>query len=180
MAKFKGSGIVVLKKLLESKSSTALDLFLSSLTEEERNWFKKTVPITWLPVEIATTLSKKAGQVLYPNDPQFLFKLGQARARENVRGLYKIFFKILSPETVIKNAAKLWPQHHDEGKAVVESISPHQAVYCVTDYPDLPEDFRKIIEGFVYGIMEVAGAKQIQTKRIETNPDQWEWPATWQ
>lgn len=180
MANFKGTGIIVFDKFFAKKGPDMRTQFLDRLTPEERKVYNTTMSVTWIPVEMATTLTKKAAEMLYPNDPQALFKIGWARAEANVNGVYRLFFKILNEETVLNQSAKLWPQHHDEGRASVERMPGAKgAYYCVSGYPSLPEDFRKVIEGFVAGIMSLCGAKNIKTHRVENNPQMWKWGATW-
>lgn len=108
MPKFKGTGIVVLEKLLNQKSPDAFQEFKEDLTVEERSVYDQTMPISWVPVEIAAKLSEKVAHILYSEDPDASMKLGMARANEHVNGVYRIIMKMISVNTVLERSAKLW------------------------------------------------------------------------
>ena len=67
MAKFKGTGIVVLEKLLNKRSSDSYSEFIDSLSDDEKTVFSQTLPLSWVDINIASSLSEKAAKILFPS-----------------------------------------------------------------------------------------------------------------
>jgi hypothetical protein len=179
MSHYKGTGILAIAKVFKSKNIDS-GTFLAQLTTEELKAYKACLPITWMPLEMAEAISIKAAQVLYPGDSQALIKLGHDRAIVQINGIYKLFFRIITMNSVLENAAKLWPTQHDQGKAWIgENSGKNRASFCVSGHAALTPAFRKLIQGYVLGILETAGVKNVQTSIDEKDPNLWKWNATW-
>lgn len=179
MAEYKGSSIVLLKQLLESKGPQAKKAFLNSLTPEQGLLFQTVIPAAWVPIDQAQLFIEKLAPILYPNDPDGFFKLGEVRAQDTVKGIYKMLFKVLSTEAIVDASYRLWPMLHSHGTASV-SRSGKEATFSVTGYPQLPRCFRLMMSGFIHGCLTLGKAKNIKLKLIETDPANWRWSGTWE
>lgn len=182
MGNFKGSGITILEKLFAAGGPGLRAQFLASLTPEEAKAYQHVLPATWLPVEMATALSVKAAQALFPNDPQRLRKLGRARGKAQLTGLYRVLFSVLSLETLLTQIAKLWTNLHQEGRAWFERpTGAQEASFFVGDYPGLPADLREIICGWIEGCGELLRIKDFRVDQVPNpqNPRVWEWKVVW-
>jgi len=181
MANFKGTGILVIPKLLKAKGGGAEERFLAQLTPDELKTYKTCMPITWVPAETAVSLSSKAASVLFSDDPKgHLFRFGYERSLQQISGVYKVLFHVLNINTILANAAQLWPAQHDKGQARIEKGENDKcATFCVTGYPDLLPAFRIMIQGFITAILTAAGLKQVRVELNESNPDEWRWKGFW-
>jgi hypothetical protein len=182
MANFKGSGILVIRKLLENLGGDAEARFLASLSPELAKTYKTCLSASWVPIEASVALSAKAADLLYTeaSSEQRLFRLGRDRAALQIKGIYKIFFPIFSISAILGNAANLWSTQHDRGRALVEkSDQPNQGTFCVTGYPEMLPPLLHLVKGFVAGVLEAAGAKNPQIDIDKSNPDLWKWRASW-
>jgi hypothetical protein len=180
MANFKGTGILVIAKLLKAKDGDAEARFLAELTPAESKIYKACMPITWVPAETAVSLSRKAASILFPKDIHALYRFGYERSLVQISGVYKILFHVLTINTIMGNAAQLWPAQHDKGKAWIEKGEHgHCAYFCVSGYPDLLPEFRTMIQGFIAAILQSAGQKEVRVELDEKNPDLWKWKGIW-
>jgi hypothetical protein len=179
MANLKGSSIKAIEKLFKNQP-LPYEQFLASLSPEELKTYKHSMPITWVPADLAASISSKAADLLYPGDPRRLVKLGRDRAVVHITGLYKMVFRILDSGTLLNNAASVWPTLHDTGKASIEKgEDARHAAFCVSGYPELLGPFKPMVEGFILGVLESAGKKNIQVVLDGRNPDLWKWMVSW-
>jgi hypothetical protein len=180
MGKYKGSNFILIKKMLEAKAPEAKQAFLASLTPEERERFDAIIPTTWVPIEQAEVFLEKLAAVIYPNDPDCYFKLGEIRAQDTLKGIYKVMFRILTAEAIIDNSYRLWPMLHDKGQAsVLRTPGIKQATFIVNGYPELPRSFRLMMAGFISGCMKLCNTQVLSMQIIETDPNNWKWQGTW-
>jgi len=180
MGNYKGNAVLILDQLLRQHDPEARELFLASLTPGGKEAYLKILPITWVPIEEATALSVKAAHVLFPKEPDALFRLGKARAIASASGFNKIFFRFMSVEAMIKRVSNLWGSMHDQGSGRAEyTTGRNETVFCVEQYPTLPKEFRIFIQGFICGLHEMAGKKMVRTEKDESNPACWRWRTTW-
>jgi hypothetical protein len=181
MGDYKGSSIVLLNKLLADRGPQAKQTFLDSLTVEERRCFNSVAPSSWVPIPLAEGVMSKAVAVLYPNDPQGFFKLGESRAQYTLQGLYSMIFNVLSTEAIVDASYRLWPMLHNRGVASVErKPGSKEATFSISGYPDLPKSFRLMLEGFFFGCFKIGKARNLQMQRIEDDPNLWKWKGTWE
>lgn len=178
MAKFKGTGIVYVKSLVRSTSNEQQNVFLSMLNSDERKEYETVLAISWISIDAAAKILKAAADVLYPGDRAGLRAIGYKMALNDLSGIYKILMPVLSVEMALSQSGKLWKQYHDEGRAWTDKINEKKYVYNVADYPNLPEHFREMLAGYVKGVMERIGEKDVQVERNDINSKQWKWTIT--
>jgi len=182
MANFKGSGILVIHKLLQKLSGDAEARFLAALPPELAKLYKTCLPTSWVPIEASVALSALAADMLYAeaSREQRLFRLGRDRATLQIKGIYKIFFPVFSISAILSNSANLWSTQHDQGHALVEkSGQPNCATFCVAGYPEMLPPLLFLVKGFLAGVLEATGVKNPQIDIDKSNPDLWKWPASW-
>ena len=175
MAKFKGTGIVYVKSLVRSTSNEQQTVFLSMLNSDERKEYETVLAISRISINAASNILKAASDVLYPGDPAGLRTIGYKMAHNDLSGIYKLLMPVLSVEMAMSQSAKLWSQYHDEGRAWTDKVNEKSLIFNVADYPGLPEHFREMLAGYVKGVVERTGEKDVQVQRNDVNPKQWKW-----
>ncbi len=178
MGNFKGTGIVYVKSLVRSTSAEKEKTLLSMLNPDERKVYETVLAISRISIHAASSILKAAADVLYPGDPTGLRTIGYKMALNDLSGIYKILMPVLSVEMAMSQSARLWSQYHDEGRAWTDKINENKLVYNVADYPNLPEHFREMLAGYVKGVIERTGEKDVQVQRNDVNPKQWKWTIT--
>jgi hypothetical protein len=178
MGNFKGTGIVYVKSLVRSTSAEKEKALLSMLNSDERKAYETVLAVSRISIDAASNILKAAADVLYPGDPSGLRTIGYKMAHNDLSGIYKILLPILSVEMAMNQSGKLWSQYHDEGRAWADKINEKTHVFNVADYPNLPEYFREMLAGYVKGVIERTGEKDVQVQRNDANPKQWKWTFT--
>jgi hypothetical protein len=95
--------------------------------------------------------------------PHLHREMGRAAAEYGLTSLYKIFFKVGSPQFVIARGSSVFSRYYSQGRLeIVESKSGHAAVDLV-DFPDGAPEFCERIRGWMERTMELAGASNLKS-----------------
>ena len=180
MAKFKGVGIVFMRKLIRSHPPEVEKQFLAKLSDDEKRLYESTLSASWVTLDLITKYCEIASPLLFPNEGRGLWEIGRLMALDNLKGIYKVIVRVLSPQTILTQGAKLWASYHEKGRASLRpSEDPRRASYIVEDYPEITAPFLELLRGYVYGALEACGAKDIEVNGKYDNPNHWEWHASW-
>jgi hypothetical protein len=176
----KGTGINYFNDILSKQSPSRLEAFLSLLTPEEQSAFKKVLPISWVPIELASKYYTACAATLFPKDPQDIEKLASQVAGRDLGGIYRVLLKIVSMNTMIQQAAKLWKVNHQKGLAKAWTIPDQKtSILEVTDYPELTPCYSRVTRGYMMGMTALTGSKTIAVKIEQPSLGTWRWVATW-
>lgn len=179
MGNYKGTGVVFMQSLLKRHGSAIEQKFLAQLNAKERDYFRQTLEFHWIPIEIITRFFELAAPLLYPGDTSGLRRIGREMARDHLQGVYRIVLRVVTIEYIIEKAARLWRTYHQVGTTRMERIGDHQLHFVVLGYPDLPSAFRECTSGYIAGVLELAGAKDIHIVRTNDNQQEWRWKMAW-
>ncbi len=183
MARHKGNSIFTLRKLFKTKGEPFFQAFLGRLSPEAKKDFLSAISVTWVDIEIYAEIIEKAAPLIYPNDSKCLEKLGTYLVKEHLPKLYKIFFPVFSLKFVITKSTRIWPHYYDTGASHIENFAVkeggqgYRLTMVVTGFPELPKVLRKLVSGWIYGMMEICGETNFIIKLDESNPNAWSWTA---
>ncbi|MCD4812847.1 DUF2378 family protein [bacterium] len=182
MALCKAAGVIHTRTLLRAKGEKTEHYFLDQLTSEEKNLYQTAMPVSMLPLETAMKFYSLAVPLVYMGSSiqDGLTSLAYDTAKNNLQGIYKILVRFSSPETVIKQTAKIWKTYHSKGAAVSEQLGPQQGRFTLTGYPDIPDGFEYIMDGFIQAMVEMTGVKTIEITHNLSNRDSMTWDIQWE
>lgn len=179
MPRCKGSNIIFIRKLLHDTGPEAEQAFEHRLSSEEAHLFRTALAISWIPVETMAHYFDVLAEVVYPGNPRGLREIGKGLAHHNLTGVYKFFVKIASVPFVIQQCAAIWSVYQEQGKPSAVQDGDGRGRFVVEDFPELPASFREEISGFLEGVLEMTGARQIQVVQDPANPKSWVWNLRW-
>jgi hypothetical protein len=180
MTNCKGTNLTFLHKLLQTYGPPAVAAFDARLTPEQRAAFATALPVSWVPVDLVAAVFEAAAAVVHPNDPEGVRKLGRALAEDNLAGIYQSLLKLATIPFAIGQVALLWRIYQDHGRAHAAQVKgENRAVLTVEEYEDLPVTIQEEIAGYVIGVGEMVGAKNIHVVRDGSDPSAWKWTITW-
>ena len=106
MVQIKGSAIQeTIKQILRRAGEDALNKILATLDEEARTVFKaKIFASTWYPLDVFTRFLELEIKILAAGDENMVTRGSEAVIERQLRGIYKVFVKLGSPEFVIKQS----------------------------------------------------------------------------
>jgi hypothetical protein len=126
--------------------------------------------LAWIPTRHFTTMLRAAEAQLFGGDEQQLADWGRQAVLGDLRTIYKMFVRFLSPQWVIERGARLW-ETYVRNQGHVEAM-PVGDDACEVRYAGLPADlvsagYWAYQRGALRGVMEATGMKQIDVELLE-------------
>lgn len=177
---YKGVGVVFVRTALRRVGASAEARVLEQLSAEERRLYEDVTASQWVPIEFATRLFELAAPIVHPGKPLPLRLMGRDLARDNMNGVYRVFLRVLSPQFILEQTARLWRTYHRHGSSHVEQIGPREVDVVACGYAKLPERFRECMCGWIAETLELSGAKQVFVSKTDDDPERWRWRIRWQ
>lgn len=137
---FKGTGFKTMLKALEDMyGEDGLKKVLDAGTPELRSYAsKKILDNEWIPDRIGSNLLVTADKLLGRNDTVLIRKVGYWLAKDNLKGIYKIYVKMSSIAGLLKRADQIWRQYFSTGTVkVLLSEKKHYQFEVVEYIPDV-------------------------------------------
>jgi len=66
-----------------------------------------------------------------------------------------------------------------KGNAHIEKLTDSSMTVVVTDFPELVPSQLELISGYITGILDLTGARNIRVTINNKNPNAWKWKFTW-
>ncbi len=180
MNKVKGSGLVILKKVIEERSFDFVGDYMPRITPEAQMIFNK-LAFAWvdIPLEKEGSPIYEAAQLLFPGpEDQSLFNLGLVMAKK-VPMFYQIFLAIPTKEFVFKKMPQLWRTFYDTGILEVAYAGGKESTISLRDYAQFPDYLRKYMCGWLEGFFGIIKLKVITVKGDFVDPQAWKWHVVW-
>jgi hypothetical protein len=164
MAKVKGTAVVAsLRYVNERFGEEALKRILRFLPEGDRQLLEAGVlASSWYPMTLFLGFMREAEQQLSAKEPGVIRNMGAASAEYGIKGVYKIFFKIGSPEFIIGRAARVFASYYDTGRIEVVETAPGRAVLDLVGFEGAPQFCQRIL-GWMERTVQMAGAKNLRS-----------------
>jgi hypothetical protein len=125
----------------------------------------------WYPIEDYIDYLIVFKAVIGQGKNDIIVELGRYSAQKTLRGIYKLFVKIGSPEFYLKRISVIWKQIFDFGetKAVISKAKRCEVI--VTGTGDIPDEFTHALYGWMIGTLEISGAKNVKVEILEYPSD---------
>lgn len=167
MAQMKGSAFTARFGYLRETYPDRWEAFLSELDPSTRELAtSRILKSAWYPFEHFVDLNVVADRVMGQGDLALARTLGAHAAEANLPTLYRLFFKLGSPDYILRNAAALWTVHHDTGHAVLVKREGDAAEYQVHEHGSPHPTLCRSVEGFVTRSLELTGVREVSVKEI--------------
>ena len=165
MARVKGTAVVAsMRYVSERFGAGALTDVLGALPEEERSVLEGSVlAASWYPMPTFLHFMQEAEKKLGAQEPDLIRRMGRASAEYGVTTVYKIFFKVGSPEFIIGRAARVFGTYYDTGKLTVVETRAGRAILDLEGFEGAPQ-FCARIRGWMERTVELAGGKDLRSQ----------------
>ena len=129
---------------------------------------------------LADSEIKQAGaRILFPNDPHGAQQLQRLIAQKSINDNSKVVIKHPTISSIVRSAEKLWDNLWQKGNAHIEKLTDSSMTVVVTDFPELVPSQLELISGYITGILDLTGARNIRVTINNKNPNAWKWKFTW-
>jgi hypothetical protein len=164
MAQVKGTAVSAsLRYVRERFGEEALARVLDALPGEDRKRLSAVLASSWYPMEAFLLFMREAQRQLGAEQPDLVRSMGRASCDYGVTGVYKIFFKVGSPEFIIGRSARVFSSYYDSGELRVVDSRDGRAVVEVAGLEGGSPEFCERIYGWMQRTLELAGAKGLRS-----------------
>lgn len=165
MAQVKGTAVVAsLRYVNERFGEEATRRVLRLLPEADRRVLEAGIlASSWYPMDLFLRYMQEAERQLSLKEPDVVRRMGAASAEYGIRGVYKIFFKVGSPEFIIGRAARVFGSYYDTGRIEVVETGRGRAVLDLAGFCGAPQFCERIL-GWMARTVEMAGAKNLRSQ----------------
>ncbi|MEW6516351.1 MAG: hypothetical protein AB1439_05530 [candidate division FCPU426 bacterium] len=166
MAKVKGTALMPRIKYLEEKATPEQkEKIVALLSPEFQKEVRQGIFLgTWYPFEYYIEINRALDKVLGTGDLSLIPKLGYYSADQGLKGVYKLFYKVGSPEFIIQRGAKVWNQYFVNGQLNVAKVAPGEARITLTEVESPTEEHCLSVLGWVHRTLELSGGKNVRTE----------------
>ncbi len=188
MQYIKGSALASRVKYLQQHGTPEQrERLLAGVSPECREDIEKGLMANiWYPFSYTVEINRVLDQVLGSGDLSLIPEFGRFSAEQALHGIYKIFFKVGSPEFIIKRVENVWKQYYSGGQArvVMESVPQGKKARLLVEGLEAPARENCLaIRGWIARMLELAGARQVHVEEsacVLHGAPHCEFSATWQ
>ncbi len=163
--KVKGVSIISTKEFVISKfGQEGYQKWLNALPQESAKLMEETIlASTWYPLDIGMLEpTKKVCDVFYEGSFQGAEEMGAYSADKSLHGIYRVFVKAASPNTLLKRAAQLFQSYYSPSNIEIENVSKNHYIIRFSEF-DPPSPFIEYrVIGWIIKALEICGAKNIR------------------
>ncbi len=158
MSEVKGTAVAAsLRYASEKLGPQSYRRMLESLSEEERHVVENGILASgWYPVDMLVHVMESAIKV--SGDPHMPHEMGRASADYSLTTIYKIFFKVGSPQFVISKAGAVFKTYYTAGQMNATVSEKGHAVLEATGFESNPLLCERIT-GWMERTLELSGAQ---------------------
>jgi hypothetical protein len=120
----------------------------------------------WYPVSFLLAVMKGAKAEFGGKMPDLITQMGRASADYAHTTVYKLVFKVGSPQWIISKASVIFSSYYDRGQMVVTESGPGFANVEVRDFGEPAPEFCERIAGWCVRTFELSGAKKVQLNHV--------------
>jgi hypothetical protein len=138
--RFKGAGFnAQLKAITDLYGEAGLKKVIAGSSDEFKEWAKKKVlENEWIPDRVGAEGLSQADRILGKGDLSLVRKLGYLIAKDNLSGIYKVFIRLTTIESLLKRADVVWKKYYSDGFIEILTQEPNHYIFEIVNYQPYP------------------------------------------
>jgi hypothetical protein len=163
--KVKGTAISFLPSFIEGRFGTdKMNAWVAQLPPASRDIFSKPIMATsWYPLQEAMAVPlRSVCASFFGGDIKGAWETGRYSADFGLKGIYKIFVKLGSPEGLARKAAEVLPKYYDPCAMEILSAEKGSAVLRVTNFPESDAFTEARLGGYMQRGVEISGGTNVR------------------
>jgi hypothetical protein len=163
MTGIKGTALIDTIKAIKARAGEAeLAKILQHLDGEAKTIFESPIlPSAWYPLDAFVDFLEADIRETAGGDREALIARSEKVIEAQLRGIYKIFIKLGSPEFVIKRISAVHSTYFKGIQIIPELEDSNRAVIKYVGFKSGHEIMAYVIVGFYRKALEICGAKQV-------------------
>ena len=162
----KGTALVSLQEFVKKNFQDRFDEWLNSLPETSQNIMKSSILTnSWYPIQDAVIEpTRKMCDLFYHGDIQGAWEAGRYSGEHALKGFYKVFVKIGSPEFILNKASRILPTYYKLSEMETITTRPKSSILRITKFPKPNVYLEYRIGGWIEKALEISGCKGLTVK----------------
>ena len=158
----------LIKALRQSLTQQELARLLQDLPPDTREQFERPpLPVAWLPARHIAQVIGTLMRTTYGGNQEKVAELATQVLLMDLKTIYKLFIKLLSPQYVIERGAKIYLTYtRNNGTLEAHAIDDHSCEVRFRGVVALFPGVWAYQRGAVRGALIATGLKQIETKQL--------------
>lgn len=149
MAQVKGVPILGLIKFIKKNEKDVLEKVIASLPPETKKYMDEHIVQTaWYPYKLYTDLLRALDRVVGKGDLSYCIEQGRLSAQHDLSTVYRIFLSFAGLKILSTRAMSVWNSYFDTGQTAIDLHSKTEAVFTITDFPDIDLAHVKSVQGW--------------------------------
>jgi predicted hydrocarbon binding protein len=148
-----------IKFLTEKFGPEKYAAILAAMPVEDQLVIRNVLPHHWVPARSMVNLMHAAAKATGQDAKKLAFELGQYSAEDGLTTLYRLFFKVGSPEFIIGRAAKVWRNFYDVSDVTLHHVVSGHLNFRVNGMPIKDEILCERIRGWLFKATVMMGYK---------------------
>ena len=124
------------------------------------------LPTNTFPMALLNQMTVEGARVTRQPVDEFAKQIGRFSASEAVKGVYRFFARVLTPEGLLSRAASMWSAMNTAGKMEVVSEGQGSALIRLSEYPSDPVMCMRIA-GWIEQMADLTGAKNAVVRQLK-------------
>ena len=116
----------------------------------------------WYPFTLFIRILQAAEARWGAQIPRLQHEMGRASAEYGLTTLYKIFFKVGSPQFIITRAARVWHSYYSSGEMSVTVSEDGHVVVELTGFEEPARELCERLLGFFERTIELSGGRTVR------------------
>jgi len=181
----KGAAIITIPLFIKERfGEGGSNQWINALTPGARKIYPASVLVSsWYPLkEFLIEPIRKMCDLFYAGDLKGARESGRFSADYSLKGIYKIFVKLGSPEFMLRRAGTILPIYYTPSEMKVVECRKGGGMMQITKFPDMDRVLEIRIAGWMERAIEISGGKQPDikiTKSLTMGDPLSEFLATW-
>jgi len=171
MVEVKGTAVNVVPDFVKARHcATGFARWMDTLGAKARAIFASTVySNVWYPLDTAfTEPASRVCDLFYGGSRSGAVQIGEFSADRALRGVYKFFVKLGSPEWLLTRASSVFSTYYRPARMESESAGRGHAYLVVSQFAGMSPVVEARIEGWVARSLEISGCNGVQVAVAES------------
>lgn len=169
MAQVKGTALLARIKYIEAKADPALkETILSEMPETFKQEMRKGLFANiWYPFDFYISINALIVKHLGKGNSDIILDVGRFSADHALTGIYKFFYKIGSPDFVLKRAAQVLSQYFTDTKITINTTGEKQVQVFFENTADFHHSQCMSLIGWTQRNIELSGGKNVTFEIVQ-------------
>jgi len=162
----KGSGVLALPQFVKMRFPGRFNEWVDSLPPASRAFHERAILASdWYPLYDALIVpTQKLCDLFFNGDERGAWEAGMFSAEYALKGFYRIFFRLGSPQFLINRATRVFSSYYSESELRVVESSTRRCVVHIVAFPEPYWTLDLRIGGWIERALELVGCKGIRVE----------------